>query len=419
MRRVVVVGAGFAGLAAAWAAERQGADVTLVSSGPGASELSSGALDDAPWERLMAASQVLGERATCPPLIDGIHEFCAALAIYRVPATGEAMPVLATAAGVLRPARGHDRALLDLSHLEPGCVYLARVGRAGWDADAIARTLNDSPIARARGLDFRALDAQVLHQRAEWRIGDTDLATLHDDAARLAWLGARLREALGSQRASGLLLGPWLGSAEPRAEALSTLVGVPVGEALVGVGSPAGFRFAAARERFIEALGLRVVEARVDGIAWDEEQWHVAVGQGEGSHAADAVVLASGGLVGGGVIYRPAEHLGARDLPPRAVVPFQLNVDVEVPMGLRGRRLDPTSSLHGPALDEEAWPRGPRAGALEAAGVLCDGVVVRSDALGRARPLYAAGDVIADRPRAVLQAIASGVLAGARASGER
>jgi glycerol-3-phosphate dehydrogenase subunit B len=259
----------------------------------------------------------------------------------------------------------------------------------------------------------------VLHQRAEWRIGDVDLATLHDDAERLAWLGARLREALGSQHASGLLLGPWLGSAEPRAEALSTHLGLPVGEALVGVGSPAGFRFAAARARFIEALGLRVLEARVTGIAWDKDRWQVGLEDGGAPHAADAVVLANGGLIGGGVLYRPAEHMGARDLPPQAVVPFHLNLEAEVPMGLRGQWLGPTSSLHGPALDEDAWPRGPRAGALEAAGVLCDGVVVRNEALGRDRPLYAAGDVIADRPRTVLQAIASGLLAGARAGGGR
>lgn len=422
MRRVVVVGAGFAGLAAAWSARRRGADVTLVSTGPGASELSSGALDDASWETMATTARALGERPTCGPLAEDVQAVCAELRIYRVPASGDDLPVLAATSGGLRPARGHDRALLDVGALRSGCVYLPRVGRAGWDADALAAALSDHPLARDRALSFRAFDAQVLRHAAEWRSSDADLAILHDDDARLAWLGARLAEAsrAHAREARGFLLGPWLGAAEPHAAALTALLGLPVGEALVGVGSPAGLRFAAARARFVATVGAELVEARVEAITRADGRWRVSLADDRAPRVADAVVLACGGVGGGGVVYLPAESAAVRDLPPHAVVPFRLSLEADAVMALRGRRLGATSSLHGPALDDDAWPRGQRAGALEAAGVLCDGVVVRSDETApREDPLRAAGDVIADRPRTVLQAVASGVLAGAHASGAR
>jgi glycerol-3-phosphate dehydrogenase subunit B len=418
MSRVIVVGAGFAGLAAAWSAQRRGADVTLVSTGPGASEMSSGALDEALWETIRAATLALGEHATCGPLADEVHALCAALAIFRLPAAGEAMPILATTAGVLRLARGHDCALLDVAPLRSGCVYVPRVGRSGWDADAIARALSDSPLARERDLVFRALDAQILRHSAEWRIGDTDLAMLHDGDARLEWLGARLGDALGphAERARGLLLGPWLGAAQPRAAALTARLGIPVGEALIGAGSPAGFRFAAARARLIADLGIVLVDARVDKIARSDGSLHVELEGDNPTLVADAIVLACGGMIGGGIVYRPAESTALRDLPPRAIPPFQLTIAADVVIGIADKRLGETSSLHGPNLDESAWPVGHQAGALEAIGVLCDGVVVRSGGdSSRPWPLRAAGDVMADRPRTVLEAMASGVLAGAHA----
>ena len=49
--RVAVVGGGIAGLSAAWAARRAGADVTVLFDRPGASSLYSGALDVSSWEQ--------------------------------------------------------------------------------------------------------------------------------------------------------------------------------------------------------------------------------------------------------------------------------------------------------------------------------------------------------------------------------
>src|SRR5690606_18431968 len=65
-RRVVVVGSGIAGLSAAFAARKAKATVTMVLGRPGATTLTSGALDDIEWERAKsspASALAANERA--------------------------------------------------------------------------------------------------------------------------------------------------------------------------------------------------------------------------------------------------------------------------------------------------------------------------------------------------------------------
>src|SRR5262245_13038048 len=95
--RVIVVGAGIAGTAAAWSARRRGAEVTIVSAGAGASALGSGAVDDAPWERLARASAVLGAPIPASATASDLADFVADLALWDVPAS--AMCWIPTAAG--------------------------------------------------------------------------------------------------------------------------------------------------------------------------------------------------------------------------------------------------------------------------------------------------------------------------------
>jgi glycerol-3-phosphate dehydrogenase subunit B len=98
-------------------------------------------------------------------------------------------------------------------------------------------------------------------------------------------------------------------------------------------------------------------------------------------------------------------------LPPRASPPFALSLTVsnaDVTLAAQARAVGVTSSLHGPELDLYAWPSGDRPGALEVIGVHCDGV--------RAAPrVAAAGDIVARRPRTLLEAVASGIRAGREA----
>ena len=409
-RSAIVIGAGVAGVAAAWSALRQGVKVTLVSRGAGASSLGGGAVDDVPWERLERAAKQLGTDPPAGELDTDVLEFSSALGLWEVPPSGASRPRLATVAGIVRPSRGHDRALLNLELLRGTTVLLPRADRAGWDADAIAAGLSEDPFARACELRFVAIDAPILRFVDEARIGDVDLAARHDDAARLDWLGERLRDAVlaaagGGVRAGGVLLGPWLGARSPRAEHLSARSGLPVGEALMGVGSPAGHRFTSARDRLLESLGGNIVPARASSASLINDRALVSLEGDAGQLEADVVILALGGLAGGGVVYAPPDSLADVDLPPRAGVPFTLSLSAGVTIGGRAGALGVTSSLHGPELDLSAWPMGDRPGALEDVGILCRGV--------RAAPgLFAAGDVVAGRPRTLLEAVASGVRAG-------
>ena len=137
----------------------------------------------------------------------------------------------------------------------------------------------------------------------------------------------------------------------------------------------------------------------------------VSLARGEAPLAADAVVLAIGGIAAGGVIYAPPEHAAGTGLPPGGKVPFELSVAAPVVLSARGPgRMGIVGSMHGPELDLSAWPVGDGPGALEAVGVLCVGVRAGEG-------IYAAGDVVAGRARTVLEAVASGLAAGAAVGG--
>lgn len=403
--QVVVVGAGVAGLAAAWAARRAGREVTVVSRGPGASALGGGAVDDVPWEQLQRAARLLDDATHARPLAPEVAAFVAELGLWDVPASRRVW--LATVAGRLRPARGRDRAALDLGALGGAVVLVPRADRAGWDADAVAAALRADPHARAQRITFRAVDAAVLRFDEEHRIGDGDLAARHDDEIRIRWLAERLRSALVvSPQAGAILLGPWLGAAAPRAEALSRSLGLPVGEALVGAGSPAGMRFEAARDRMLDAIGARRVRDRVTRVSPGEGKLAVMLEADEAPLVADVAVLAVGGLVGGGLIYAPPERGAGADLAPGGKVPFELSLRAPVVLSLGGpRRMEIVASMHGPDLDVTAWPTDGRPGVLESVGVRCEGTRAEER-------IHAAGDVVAGRARTLLEAVAAGIAAG-------
>ena len=404
--RVLVLGAGIAGLAAAFRARRRGLETIVVGAGSGASALGGGAVDDVPWEERLRAARLLGDPMRVHALSPEVVAFSEALGLWDLPADGAPAPLVATVAGRLRPARGRDRGLLDLARLPEGArVLLPRAPRGGWDADAIATTLEAELLARRAGLRFQAVDIPVLRYADEARIHDGDLAMRHDDPARLAWLAERLREGIATagEPPSAVLLGSWLGVSEARAEELSSRVGVPVGEALVGIGSAAGLRFDAARDRLLAKLRAEVVTDRAAALRTEGGRVTVTLVRGA-PITADAVVLATGGLAGGGVVYAPPEHAAGDDLPPRGAVPYRLSVDMPVAFSAGAGQLGVVASMQGPELDVTAWPSSARTGALEAIGVHCTNGRV-------AKGITAAGDVVAGRPRTLLEAVASGVRA--------
>ena len=400
MTAVVVVGWGVAGTAAALAARESGAEVTIIDGGTGASTLAPGALDLAPWESARRAG-VEDVELAARDVLDALDAF----AVRPSPA------LLATTAGIVRPARGADRALLDLASLPPGVVVVPRADHAGWDASALARSWSHARAARERGLEFRAVDAQITRMLDERLLVDADLAARHDDPARVAWLAERL---IGAVREGvpvvAVIVPPWLGVERAESAALSLAVGVPCGEALGMPAGPSGLRFERARARALAAREITTHRGRVTQIA-HAGTWHLSFESGD-SMSADRVVLATGGLIGGGIAYTPSAAILSGALPPHPRATFSSGVVGPLTLGAHGHALGLPGSLFGETPESLAWPftRDPM---LERIGVLAsaDGRVASSPA-----GLFAAGDVLADRPRTWLAALTSGARAGRAAA---
>ncbi len=415
---VVVVGAGAAGTAAAYAVADQGVKVRLFDAGLGASCLSSGSVDQHPWETVCQAFSITGQQPSVNPFSEPLERFLRAFELWETPPAGQPFVRLATMMGRIRLARGRDRSLLDLAALpDRGRVLLPRWARAEWDADSLARTLQHDPYARARAWQFAAVDVELWREEGEQLISAADLAARHDDDERLQWLIGRLSRLLKEQRdagqsVDGLLLGPWLGAQRPRAPALSEALSIPIGEVLGCCGSAAGLRFEAARERLLTSIGVKLERSRVAALRPRKDAVQIRFDERDDVLTATSVVLAVGGLAGGGMRYVPSESTvtggnepAASSLPSRA---FELSVDAPITWQCQGA-IDTVSSLQGPALDEVAWPTGDDPSLLETVGIVCDQGLV-------APRVFAAGAVLAQQARTMLQAVASGLEAGKAAA---
>ena len=396
---VLVIGSGIAGTAAALAGAATGAHPRLVLGTSGATVLSSGAIDEVPWEQMAPRMRALSEAE---------ERVLAQIDLYALPAAGA---LVATVAGTLRRARGADRAILDLEPLHGGAVAVPRSDHHGWDASALARAWSDAPLARERSLTFVAVDAQITRFRDEHSLRDAEIAARHDEAARLAWLAERLSEVKNQGAFLGMMLPPWLGIDRPLAGEVSRKLGVPCGEAVVGLSGPSGARFLRARDRALGAAGIETIAGWVKRVEREADHWTVELEDGT-VHEAAAVILAGGGLIGGGLRYEPSAAILASAVPPFSRLTFRATIDAPVTIGAHRRPLDLPGSLFGAAPESLAWPftNDPL---LERAGVL-----IGDDARVTGAPagLFACGDLVADRPRAWLDALASGVRAGLTAS---
>jgi FAD binding domain len=394
--RVVVIGGGAAGTAAACAAHRAGAEVTLIVGRPGATSLTSGALDS---------------EGTAFTFRDPASDFAEALGIWEL-AAGEPCRV-ATVAGILRPAHGRDIGVLDLGRIEAGVVAVVRAERAGWDAGALARAWSADPWAVDRGVTFEPVDVGVLHPSESASMPDVDLALRHDAAERATWLADQLAAAPALVRAKGILLGPWLGIRRALARELSSALGKPVGEPLSLPGGVAGRRFEVARDALLSRLGIPRVDGDVEALRPDGAAIQIALAQGA-THVAQRVVLATGGLVGGGIAWVGPPADGDETTNVSGFVGL---AGVPAAIGLGSSPLVISGSPEGALFEPFAWTGGAAWAGMERVGVWTapDGSARAPD--GQIVPwLFCAGDAVAGAPRTMLHAIVSGLSAGRAAA---
>ena len=373
--KVLVIGAGFAGVAAALAARRAGASVTVVHHVSGASELYSGAVD--------------GDLEGPGPLLD---ELGRALGLQLGAGT-----IVATREGVVRPARGRDVALLDLAPLAGKRIGVVDVPRDDWDGPLLVRAYRESRWARATGTSFELVPLELLEKGHQRRTSPYDFAAGFERAERPAWLTAVLKAHAGPD---AWLFGPWLGSKRALASELTSSVGVPVGEVTSPPGGAAGARFEARRDALLASLGAEVVRSRVRAARADGTQVVVELDEGP-SITADALVLAAGGFVSGGL-----ELSGA--LSGAVPAGFRLAIDGLPPVTISGE-VATISSLFGVDLAT----RGRRV--LERVGV----PIAADGRLSGAPRVLGAGDVLGSEPPSVGLALTTGLRAGAAAAVSR
>jgi glycerol-3-phosphate dehydrogenase subunit B len=383
----LVIGGGFAGLAAAWALSRRGREVRIVWEGAGASSLYSGALDRGHW----------GALPDTRPLGPDAEAFLAVLGCFAPSGTSGGR--VATSAGVLRPARCRDRALLDLEPWRGRRIDVVDLGRPGWDAAALARAWSQGAWARQTHTDFQPVPVAPPELDAVRLLPSGELAARADDPEWLARLGQALARAGDGERP--LLIGPWLGLEPASVERLRAQLRRPIGETLSEPGGAAGARFEAARDGWLSSAGLAVELASVRSIRWRGSRYEVLGAREDGEvyslgEGITEIVLAIGGVVGGGVRFLAGGGPEGRS--------FSLSLDAELPVRLAGREVALSSGALGVDLQQLGLD------ALSEVGVSVD-----ERALARAPALYAAGDVVEGRPRCALDAIDSG-LEAARAA---
>ena len=368
---VVIVGGGFAGVAAAWAVARSGGSAVVVADRAGASELYSGICD--------------GEARDA-----GVVELAQSLGVTVAPT----LRAVATREGMIRRVYARDSALLDLEAHAGKQLGVVDPGRDEWDGELLARSLSATTWARSTGTSFRCVAVSALKSGAERRMAPYDFACLLETSERSAELARLLGQLVDGIDA--LLFGPWLGVESDLARRLSNAVGRPVGETASAPGGVAGARFARRRTAVLAANGVEFVNQAVRAVEERGSGLSVVLEDGT-ALSARAVVLAIGGIVAGGL---RVTGVGAG---PAASVSLAVPAALE----LEGEIVDRATSLMGQIARRGDFEP------LDAIGLVVDARFAASAGL----PLYACGDALAGKPRTVLGALSSGLAAGRGAVG--
>jgi len=342
MPDVVVVGGGLAGSWAAATAAASGARVTVVRRALGATATSAGPLDFVPPAEAADPAGWLGRLARSDPEHPYVAGGMAAPSLQELEAEAERLGAALAAVGLrLRVALGAPLLLagitgqVRLAGVAPETQAAGDLGRAAGRNVAvagIAGLARFDPGAVARALDERRfgwpapLRAVALTLAPELPGIPPDVAVDLDDAtvARAVEapggaeaLGAAVAAALGSGSAELVLLPAVLGLDDPSSVAarVAEAAGVPVAELLTSPPSAPGWRLQGACDRLVAAAGVGVVAGAASGVRVEGSR-AVAVSLSTGEVLpCDALVLATGKYLGGGVVADPQPREALLGLP--------------------------------------------------------------------------------------------------------
>ncbi|MBI5529464.1 MAG: FAD-binding protein [Deltaproteobacteria bacterium] len=429
---VVVIGGGVAGAVAALAAREAGKSAACIAQAPGATALSSGAVDPLPEtsppgplshaERGDAPDTVplsprggavlsrveggTGDRGFLKDALSFAREAFLSLGLTGGAGAGGAL-VLPTVLGTWKKAllALSTQAPADLLSLEGRRLVVARfadVEAAGWrPGRELARQAAD-----CFGVEIAAAqEIEIEFQALSRRMGAFETAAAIDaDPSLAAMIGERIGRKVGNGAPSLVLVDPVLGIRD-YARALREVeaaAGVSCAEMLPTVPSVPGRRWQNAIEAALANAGVRAIKARALGFkAAGHKVTSIGVSDGVTVNGT-AFVLATGRFVGGGIRREAGFDEPLFDLP--VVCAGTPNPDV--PMGeLVGRRISDrhTAFSAGVRVDDAMRPIGREGGPVF-------------------ENLWAAGAVVGDRtvadgPSGMGNAILSGYLAGRAAAG--
>lgn len=411
MSRVIVVGAGLAGLSCALRLADAGVPVTVIATGVGSLQLGGATIDVLGYapervERPLEAFPALGEDH--PYSVLGAPKVDAAVAWLgeRLPGLGlrgsasENM-LLATAVGAARPTA-----------VAPAAIAGGDLRRGGQVAFASVRALKDfvpalvaANVARADGVavEARACDADVAVE-GEADVSPLGLARALERSETRRQLTKALRERIGAVDGGRIGLPAVLG-VDRHAEVAAAVADELGGEVFEVPTPPPSvpgirlYRALTAELRKLEArliVGSTAVAGVRDGDRLAGLEVHVS-GRTR-TFPADAVVLATGGLATGGIeldrdgLREPVLGLGLAGDPGRAR--YGDAVFAENPVDRAGLRVDPAMR----PLDADGAVAYPN---LYAAGALLRGAVpwreLSGNGLALATGLVAADAISAER----------------------
>jgi glycerol-3-phosphate dehydrogenase subunit B len=383
---VVVIGGGAAGSLAALAAARAGGvGVALVGGLPGATALSSGAVDlagEVGLTSLTSVREAFGRLAVNHPAsplarlpVDEGERLAREVArvlcaegprgderprLYGPRELDQPHQLAATALGQVHPAWLCQVGQANLRAWPGRTIGIADVAGSGLPAWLVADQLGRAAAAAKLDQSFEPVEVTL----PDWLDPGRPLVIarrLDEDEAALSRLGRALADAIKTRPVDLMLVPPWAGieRAPQVIAALSAAVGVPVLETLGRPGESPGLRLQRLLERATAAAGVERITGRAVAFAVESDRVlsvEVRGGPNEVTVEAGAFVMATGGLAGGGI------ELGRTAVEPLLGLPLELD----------GRALEPPSSQFGADRAELFAPHPAASHPICRAGVAVD-----------------------------------------------
>ena len=289
--RLGIIGGGFAGWAACYAAVAHGIRPLWLSQDVGASEQSCGAGDATPWHERDLKPSISAHGGHSEEILALMEEW----RLFRVQPEH-----VVSCAGVIRPTDAVGRGVLGLDAFGGSTIGVLDLRRDHFPAAALAKALEAESWAKASGTLFVPIRLEEALPSGFSKVPLGAMSGFLNQPEQRARFSEVLRK-IGSELTgiSALLCEPLLGLDPEKINSP-----LPLGETLSPPEGAFGSRVLAARARWLSAMGLELIQERVEEVCPENGAVRLVSRADSGkssTHWVDAAVIASGGLIGGGV----------------------------------------------------------------------------------------------------------------------